>query len=176
MEIEGPLNVEEVQEANILAMPKLLRGSARRRMRRTLDPPKWRIVLLAAFAVVLLAHAVGDSQATQFEVWAPVVLIAGIAAFQFFLGPKMARQALERRIAQIPRVISVGADGIRFEDRAKLFQFLPWSAYRTWREGSLIFILRGPQRVSSIVPKRGLAPQQIDELRFQLATHMPDSA
>ena len=88
----------------------------------------------------------------------------------------MARQALERRIARIPRVISVDADGIRFEDRAKLFQFLPWSAYRTWREGSLIFILRGPQRVSSIVPKRGLAPQQIDELRFQLATHMPDSA
>lgn len=72
--------------------------------------------------------------------------------------------------------MSVDADGVRFEDKAKTFQFRPWSAYKTWREGSLIFLLRGPQRLSNVVPKRGLTPEQIDQLRVQLAMHMPDSA
>jgi hypothetical protein len=37
-------------------------------------------------------------------------------------------------------------------------------------------VLRGPQRVSDIVPKRGLTSQQVDELRVLLAMHMPDCA
>ena len=168
--------MEEMQEANVLGVPKLLRGSVRRRMQQTLNPPKWRFAIFAVFVFVLVAHAVTDPQATASQRWIPVALIAGIVVYQFFLGPKMARQGYERRIARIPRVLSVDPDGVRFEDKAKMFQFRPWSAYQNWREGSLIFLLRGPQRVTNIIPKRGLSPQQIDELRVQLAMHMPDSA
>lgn len=94
--------------------------------------------------------------------------------YRLFFSAKAARKGYERRIDRIPRVLSVDSDGVRWEDRAKMFQFRPWSAYKTWREGSQIFLLRGSQRLSNIVPKRGLTPQQIDELRVMLATHMPD--
>jgi hypothetical protein len=86
------------------------------------------------------------------------------------------RNGYEHRIERIPRVFSVDSDGVRFEDRARMFQFRPWSAYQSWREGSNIFVLRGPQRLSNIVPKRGLTAQQVDELRVLLAMHMPDCA
>lgn len=176
MEIQGPLTVEEMQEANVLAVPKLLRGTVRRRAQNTLNPSKWKLAVFAIIAVIFLVRVLSDPQFSGSGKWIPVVILTAIVAYQFFLGPKVARQGYERRIGRIPRVVTVDPDGIRFEDSSKMFQFRSWSAYKSWREGALIFVLRGPQRVANIVPKRGLTPEQIDELRVQLAIHMPDSA
>ncbi|MHB8303223.1 MAG: YcxB family protein [Acidobacteriaceae bacterium] len=176
MEIQGPLTIEELQEANVLAVPKLLRGTVRRRAQNALNPSKWKLAIFAVVALIFLVHFASDPQFSGNGRWIPPVLLIGIVAYQYVVGPKMARQGYARRIGRVPRVLTVDPDGLRFEDAAKSFQFRPWSAYKSWREGSLIFVLRGPQRVANIVPKRGLTPEQIDELRVQLAMHMPDSA
>lgn len=175
MEIQGPLTVEEMQEANILGVPKFLRGSIRRRAQQTLNPSRWKFAVFAVVALIFLAHILSDPQLSGSGKWIPVALLAAVL-YRYVLGPKVARQGYERRIARIPRVLSVDPDGLHLVDSAKSPQFRPWSAYKTWREGSLIFLLRGPQHVSDIIPKRGLPPEQIDELRVLLAIHMPDSA
>lgn len=176
MEIQGPLTVEEMQQASVLSVPKLLRGSVLRRSQNTLNPSRLKYILMAVIVVFLLAQILRDPQISTIAKLLPTIFLVGIVAYQYFLGPKMARQGYERRIARIPRVLSVDPDGVRFEDQAKMFQFCPWSAYNSWREGSLIFLLRGPQRITNIIPKHGLSPQQIDALRVLLAMHMPDSA
>ena len=176
MEITGPITVEELQEANILAAPKLLRASAHRSSKQTLNPSKWRTALVGLIGLFFLARILLDPGIDGAEKWGLLLLLLTVFGYRLFFSSRTARKGYEHRIERIPRVLSVDSDGIRFEDRAKVFQFRPWPAYQTWREGSNIFILRGPQRLSNIVPKRGLTPQQIDELRVLLATHMPDGA
>lgn len=175
MEIQGPLTVEELQEANILAVPKLLRGSVRRRLRQTLNPSKWRLALVGLIGLFFLRSLLLNPVIDSTEKWAVLLLLTVPFGYRLFFSAKATRKGYERRIDRIPRVLSVDSDGVRWEDRARMFQFRPWSAYKTWREGSQIFLLLGPQRLSNIVPKRGLTPQQIDELRVLLAMHMPDS-
>ena len=174
MEIQGPVTVEELQEANLLAVPKLLRGSVRRRLQQTLNPSKWRLALVGLVGLFLVMSLLLNPVIDSTEKWALLLLLTIPLGYRLFRAKAM-RKSYERRIDRIPRVLSVDSDGVRWEDRAKMFQFRPWSAYKTWREGSQIFLLRGPQRLSNIVPKRGLTAQQIDELRVMLAMHMPDS-
>lgn len=176
MEIAGPITVEELQEANVLAAPKLLRGSVRRRSQQTLHPSKWRLVVVGLVGLLFLARILLDPAIAGEPKWGLLLLLILVVVYRVFFSSKTVRKGYEHRIGRIPRVLSVDSDGVRFEDRAQMFQFRPWSAYQTWREGSNIFVLRGPQRLSNIVPKRGLTPQQIDELRVLLATHMPDCA
>lgn len=176
MEIQGPVTVEELQEANILAVPKLLRDSVRRRSQQTLNPSKWRVALIGLIGLFFLMSVLFNPAIDSAEKWGLLLLLTVVFGYRLFFRSKAVRKGYERRIGHIPRVLSVDSDGVRFEDRAKVFQFRPWSAYKTWREGSQIFIVRGPQRLSNVVPKRGLTPQQIDELRVMLATHMPDCA
>jgi hypothetical protein len=176
VEIAGPITVEELQEANVLAAPKLLRGSVRRRSQQSLDPSKWRLGVAALIGMLFLARILFDPSINGEPKWWLLLLLTFIVGYQVFFSAKAAHKGYEHRIERIPRVLSVDTDGVRFEDRAKMFQFQPWSAYKSWREGSNIFVLRGPQRLSNIVPKRGLSAQQVDELRVLLAMHMPDSA
>lgn len=176
MEIQGPLTVEELREATILGTPKLLRSTVLSRSQNALNPSKWKFVAFAVVAGYMLAQIIRNPQATANGRWLPPLLIVSVIAYQIFLGPKVARRGYERRICRIQRVTSVDPDGLRFEDSEKAFQLRPWSAYQSWREGSLIFLLRGPQRVSNIIPKRGMTSEQVDALRVLLAMHMPDSA
>jgi hypothetical protein len=176
VEIAGPITVEELQEANILAVPKLLRGSVRRGSRQALNPSKWRLGLVLLIGMLFLARVLFDPSISSEPKWGLIFLLVVLVAYRAFFSAKAAHTGYERRIERIPRVLSIDSDGVRLEDRAKMFQFRPWSAYQSWREGSHIFLLRGPQRVSDIVPKRGLSSQQVDELRVLLAMHMPDCA
>lgn len=176
MEIAGPITVEELQEANILAVPRLLRGSVRRRSQQTLNPSKWRLGLVAVIGMLFLARILFDPSISGETKWGLLLLLSLVIGYSVFFSAKAARRGYERRVERIPRVLSVDTDGVRFEDRTKMFQFRPWSAYKSWREGSNVFVLRGPQRLSNIVPKRGLSSQQVDELRVLLAMHMPDCA
>ena len=176
MEIAGPITVEELQEANVLAVPKLLRGSVRRRSQQTLHPSKWRLVVVSLIGLLFLGRILFDPAIAGDPKWALLLLLMLVIGYRVFFSSKTVQKGYEHRIGRIPRVLSVDSDGVQFEDRAKMFQFRPWSAYQTWREGSNIFVLRGPQRVSDIVPKRGLTSQQVDELRVLLAMHMPDCA
>jgi hypothetical protein len=176
MEIQGPLTVEELQEANILAAPKLLRGSVRRQSQQNLNPSQWRLILVGLIGLFFLMSVLFNPAIDSAEKWGLLLLLTVVFGYRLFFRSKAVRKVYARRIDRIPRVLSVDSDGVRLEDRAKMFQFRPWSAYKTWREGSQIFILRGPQRLSNVVPKRGLTSQQIDELRVMLATHMPDCA
>jgi hypothetical protein len=176
VEIAGPITVEELQEANVLAVPKLLRGSVRRRSQQTLHPSKWRLVVVSLIGLLFLGRILFDPAIAGDPKWALLLLLMLVIGYRVFFSSKTVQKGYEHRIGRIPRVLSVDSDGVQFEDRAKMFQFRPWSAYQTWREGSNIFVLRGPQRVSDIIPKRGLTPEQVDELRVLLATHMPDCA
>jgi hypothetical protein len=176
VEIAGPITVEELQEANVLAVPKLLRGSVRRRSQQTLHPSKWRLVVVSLIGLLFLGRILFDPAIAGDPKWALLLLLMLVIGYRVFSSSKTVQKGYEHRIGRIPRVLSVDSDGVQFEDRAKMFQFRPWSAYQTWREGSNIFVLRGPQRVSDIIPKRGLTPEQVDELRVLLATHMPDFA
>ncbi len=176
MEIAGPITVEELQEANILAVPKLLRGSVRRRSQQSLNPSKWRLGLIAVIGMLFLARILFDPSITGESKLGLLLLLGLVFGYRVFFNSKATRKGYEHRIERIPRVLSVDTDGVRFEDRAKMFQFRPWSAYQSWREGSNVFVLRGPQKVFNIVPKRGLDSQQVDELRVLLAMHMPNCA
>lgn len=168
--------MEELQEANVLAVPKLLRGSARRRAQQSLNPSKWRLGLVLLIGMLFLARILFDPSISAAPKWGLSFLLALVVGYRAFFSAKTAHRGYERRIERIPRVLSIDFDGVRFEDRAKIFQFRPWSAFQSWREGSNIFLLRGPEKLSNIVPKRGLSPQQVDELRVLLAMHMPDCA
>ena len=176
MEIAGPITVEELQEANILAVPKLLRGSVRRRSQQSLNPSKWRLGLIAVIGMLFLARILFDPSITGESKLGLLLLLGLVFGYRVFFNSKATRKGYEHRIERIPRVLSVDTDGVRFEDRAKMFQFRPRSAYQSWREGSNVFVLRGPQKVFNIVPKRGLDSQQVDELRVLLAMHMPNCA
>ncbi len=176
MEIAGPITVEELQEANILAVPRLLRGSVRHRSQQSLHPPKWRLGVVALVGMLFLARILFDPSMNGDPKWWLLFLLFLVVGYRVFFSARTTRKGYERRIERIPRVLSVDSDGVRFEDRAKMFQFRPWSAYQSWREGSNVFVLRGPQKVFNIVPKRGLDSQQVDELRVLLAMYMPDCA
>ena len=176
MEIAGPITVEELQEAHVLSVPKLLRGSVRRHSQQSLDPSKWRLGMIAVIGMLALAEALFDPSMSGGAKWGLLLLLLLVPVYRIFFRSQTTRRGYERRIERIPRVLSVDTDGVRFEDRAKMFQFRPWSAYQSWREGSNVFVLRGPQKVFNIVPKRGLSSQQVDELRVLLAMHMPDCA
>jgi hypothetical protein len=176
VEIAGPLTVEELQEAHVLSVPRLLRGSLRRRSQQSLHPSKWRLGLIALIGMLALAEALFDPSLTGAAKWGLLLLLLLVPVYQIFFRSQTTRKGYERRIDRMPRVLSVDTDGVRFEDRAKMFQFRPWSTYQSWREGSNVFVLRGPQKVFNIVPKRGLSSQQVDELRVLLAMHMPDCA
>jgi hypothetical protein len=176
VEIAGPITVEELQEANVLAVPKLMRGSVRRRSQQSLHPSKWRLVMAGLTGMLLLARILFDPTIAGDPKWGLLLLLILVVGYRVFFSAKTMHKGYQHRIERIPRVLSVDSDGVQIEDRAKMFQFRPWSAYQSWREGSNIFVLRGPQRVSDIIPKRGLTPEQVDELRVLLATHMPDCA
>jgi len=176
VEIAGPITVEELQEANVLAVPKLLRGSVRRRAQQSLRPSKWRLGMIALIGMLFLARILFDPSISGEPKLGLLLLLILVFGYRVFFSSKTVQRGYQHRIERIPRVLSVDSDGVRFEDRAKMFQFRPWSAYQSWREGSNIFVLRGPQRLSNIVPKRGLTSQQVDELRVLLAMHMPDCA
>jgi hypothetical protein len=176
VEIASPITVEELQEANVLSVPKLLRGGVRRRSQQSLNPSKWRLGVVLLIGMIALAQVLFDPSISGGPKWGLLLLLGLVVAYRVFFSSKTTLKGYERRIERIPRVLSVDTDGVRFEDRAKMFQFRPWSAYNLWREGSNVFVLRGPQRVTNIVPKRGLSSQQVDELRVLLAMHMPDCA
>lgn len=176
MEIAGPITVEELQEANVLAVPRLLRGSVRRRSQQSLHPSKWRMGMIALIGMLFLARILFDPSISGEPKWGLLLLLILLVGYRVFYNSKTLQKGYEHRIERIPRVLSVDSDGVRFEDRGNMFQFQPWSAYQSWREGSNIFVLRGPRRQSNIVPKRGLTSQQVDELRVLLAMHMPDCA
>jgi hypothetical protein len=176
MEIQSPLTIEEMQEASVLAAPRLLRGRMHRRSQNVLYPSKWKLALMAAAVVFLLVQLVQNPELSGGARWIPAVVLVGAVGYQYLLGPKVVRNSYARRIARAPRIVCVDLDGAYEVDTAERPQFHLWSSYQTWREGSLIFLLRGPQRVSSIIPKRGLTPEQIDAIRVLLAMHMPDSA
>lgn len=126
--------------------------------------------------MLALAEALFDPSLSGGTKWGLLLLLLLVPTYHVFFRSQTTRKGYERRIERIPRVLSVDTDGVRFEDRAKMFQFRPWSAYQSWREGSNVFVLRGPQKAFNIVPKRGLSSQQVDELRVLLAMHMPDCA
>ncbi len=176
MEIAGPITVEELQEAHVLSVPRLLRGSLRRRSQQRLNPSKWRLGLIALIGMLALAEALFDPSISGETKWGLMLLLCLVPVYQIFFRSQTTRKGYEHRIERMPRVLSVDTDGVRLEDRAKMFQFHPWSAYQSWREGSNVFVLRGPQKVFNIVPKRSLSSQQVDELRVLLAMHMPDCA
>jgi hypothetical protein len=176
VEIAGPITVEELQEANGLAVPKLLRGGVRGRLQQILHASNWRWLIVGLAGALLLARILFDPAIVADPKWWLLLLLILVVGYRVCFSSKTVRKGYEHRIERIPRVLSVDSDGVRFEDRAKMFQFRPWSAYQSWREGSNIFVLRGPQRLSNIVPKRGLTAQQVDELRVLLAMHMPDCA
>jgi len=134
------------------------------------------MVLLVIIGLLYLVRILANPAVGGAGKWVLLLVLVAVIVYRVFFAGKMARQGYEKRITRIPRVLSVDPDGVRFEDKSKMFQFKPWSDYKTWREGSLIFLLRGPQRLSNIVPKRGLTSEQVDALRVQLAIHMPDSA
>ena len=175
MEIAGPITVEELQEANVLAVPKLLRGRVRHRSQQSLHPSKRRsgmVALIGMFFLILIWF----SSSSGAQKWGPFLLLVLLLGYRVFLSAKSVQKGYARRIERIPRVLSVDTDGVRCEDRAGMFQFRPWSAYQSWREGSNVFVLRASERLSNIVPKRGLTSEQVDELRVMLAMHMPDCA
>jgi YcxB-like protein len=176
VEIAGPITVEELQEAQVLSVPRLLRGGLRRRSQQSLNPSKWRLGLIALVGMLALAEALFDPSISGVAKWGLLLLLFLVPVYRIFFRSQTTRKGYERRIERIPRVLSVDSDGVRFEDRARMFQFRPWSAYQSWREGSNVFVLRGPERLSNIVPKRGLTSEQVDELRVMLAMHMPDCA
>lgn len=176
MEIQGPLTVEELQEANVLAVPKLLRGSVRRRTQSALKPSWWSLTYLGIVLLIFLVVLLNDPAVSVSAKVLALIFFVGIFVYRALFAAKAARQGYERRIRRMPRVLSIDADGVRFEDRNKVFQFRPWSAYNTWREGASVFVLRGPQRLFNVFPKRGLTTEQIDQLRLQFATHMPSSS
>ena len=132
--------------------------------------------VLAVIGMLFLARILFDPSITGETKWGLVLLLVLVLGYRIFFSSTTTRKGYERRIERMPRVLSVDTDGVRLEDRAKMFQFHPWSAYQSWREGSNVFVLRGPQKVFNIVPKRGLTSEQVDELRVLLAMHMPDCA
>lgn len=176
MEIQGPLTVEELQEANVLAVPKLLRGSVRRRTQSALKPSWWSLVYLGIVLLIFLVFLLTDPDVSVSGKVLALIFFVGIFVYRAFFAAKWARQGYERRVQRMPRVLSIDADGVRFEDKNKGFQFRPWSAYKTWGEGVSVFILRGPERLFNVFPKRGLTAEQIEQLRMQFATHMPSSS
>ncbi|MGC2510564.1 MAG: YcxB family protein [Acidobacteriaceae bacterium] len=176
MEIASPITVEELQEASVLAVPRLLHGTLRRRAQQSLHPSRWRGGMILLIGMLFLVWILFDPSMSGEPKWWLLLLLILVVGYRVFFSAKTMRKGYERRIERIPRVLSVDTDGVRFEDCGKMFQFRPWSAYQSWREGSNVFVLRGPQRLSSIVPKRGLSSQQVDELRVLLAMHMPDCA
>ena len=132
--------------------------------------------MIALIGMLALAEALFDPSIGGAAKWGLLLLLLLVPVYQIFFRSQTTRKGYERRIDRIPRVLSVDMDGVRCEDRAGMFQFRPWPAYQSWREGSNVFVLRASERLSNIVPKRGLTSEQVDELRVMLAMHMPDCA
>lgn len=172
MQVTSPLTIEELQEAKLYAIPKLLRGSVRRRTNSTLKPSKLRLIYTGIVGVVVFLAFAANPSVSPAEKAPFLLLIAAVVIFRLFYAAKSARKGYERQTERMPHVLSVDADGVRFEDKNKAFQFRPWSSYKAWREGPLVFVLRGPQRVVNIVPKRGLTEEQLVQLRSLFASHM----
>ncbi|MES2222659.1 MAG: hypothetical protein V4587_17040, partial [Acidobacteriota bacterium] len=74
MEIAGPITVEELQEAHLLAAPRLLRGSLRRRSQQSLNPSKWRMGVLAIIGMLFLARILFDPSITGETKWGLLLL------------------------------------------------------------------------------------------------------
>ena len=176
MQIAGPITVEELQEANVLIVPKFLGATANGKWQQILHPSNWRWIIVGVAAALLLARILFDPATVLDPKWGLPLLLILVVGYRFLFGSRFLRGSYERRIERLPRVLSVESDGVRLEDRTGMLHSRPWTAYQTWREGSNLFVLRGPQRLSSIVPTRGLTPQEVDELRVLLAMHMPDCA
>ncbi len=175
MEIQNPITVEELQEANVLAVPRLLRGSVRRQATQNIRPSKWRLAVFGVIIVLYLVRILFDPNMGGMARWGLLVLLAAVALYRLIYAPKIALKGYGSRIDRMPQVTSVDTDGVRYTDKNQMGGFRPWSGYTKWREGQLIFTVRGPQRAYNVIPKRGLTPEQIDNLRNMLRVHMPTS-
>jgi hypothetical protein len=176
VEIAGPITVEELQEADVLPAPKLPSEDARGRLQQILHRSNSRWIIVGVAGVLCLAGILFDPAIIADPKWWLPFLLILVLGLRFLFGSKFLWRRHQNRIERIPRVISIDSAGVRLQDRRNMLHFQPWSAYQSWREGSNIFVLRGAQKLSNIVPKRGLTPQQVDELRVLLAMYMPDCA
>ncbi len=165
MEIQGPVTVEELQEANTLFVPRLLRGSVRARLRQTLHPSKGRLAIQAVSAAIVLSAIAVDPRLQGHAQWLLFAALAAVFGYRIFFAARAAQAGYEKKIESSARVLSVDSDGVRFENREKRMDFRPWSGYKKWREGDLVFVLKGPQRTMHVIPKRGLTQDQKEELR-----------
>ena len=84
MEIAGPITVEELHEAHVLSVPKLLRGGLRRRSQQSLNPSKWRLGMIALIGMLALAEALFDPSIGGAAKWGLLLLLLLVPVYQIF--------------------------------------------------------------------------------------------
>ena len=174
MEIQNPITMEELQEANVLSVPSLLRGSVRSRMKQSVNPSKWRLAVFGIIALLYLTGILLDPKMNSMASWGAFILLIAVVLYRFIYAPKAVLKGYGTRIARMPQVTSIETDGVYYRDKNQMSGFRPWSGYNKCREGQLVFAMRGPQRAFSVIPKRGLTSGQLDTLRNAVGMHISD--
>ena len=81
--------------------------------------------------------------------------------------------ALARLNARLPEFLVVAPDGIRYGAPDNVSANLPWTSFKSWREGRLIFLLQARGTRVCSLPKSDLTPHEVELLRGQLTSFLP---
>ncbi len=104
----------------------------------------------------------------------PLFIIAAAWLFLFFGSPRLSarKQFLKQPKAQGPRRVLLDSDGIHWRWEGGSSD-LEWGNQIRFVESKNQFLIYTSPACFSIVPKRGLAPDQLEELRTILSQNIP---
>ena len=127
------------------------------------------VAMLCSTAAAAVYHHEDISWPALTAVW---LVIGAFAAWATRKQRAANAVALARLNARLPEFFVVASDGIRYESLDNAPTNLPWTSFKSWREGRLIFLLqaRGTQVCS--LPKGDLAPHDVELLRGQLTSFL----
>jgi hypothetical protein len=151
MQVRAQLTPEELKDAARLIRPKMF-------WLRMALANWYALTILIAVVGAIIYHAMNSLPYN----WAGALGVAGIALL--FLGFSWWRY--NSRIGKITDRwnkncgnSSLDTDGIRTDAANGATTFVPWSAYSTWKEGKLVFLVKG-DNAEQVIPKEGLGSSE----------------
>jgi hypothetical protein len=120
--------------------------------------------------LILFLWATVEILAEQPDLWWKLclvwLLIGSVATWAAINRRREKKEALADWNSRAPDSIVVTAEGVAGETSGKTTERLPWSAFKSWREGKSVFLLRLVKgNRAQPLPKTDLTDQQIQELR-----------
>jgi len=163
MQVECQLNHTEMREA----------------FRMNLTPSFWfktvftnfRAVFLICVVLAMVAHKIIHKDTHN---WQAVVTLSGFAAL--LIGVYLLRMIsrVKKAVNKLNEVCSrmtLDAKGVSTASDSGATSFAPWTHYKRWREGKLVFTI-GDVKSFKTLPKSRMSHAQISEVRAILQEHI----